>query len=677
MKRRGVTHRPPIHRAVGLAVCVAVGVSLAAQCSHGQTQTQSRYRSLFAAAGPRDSLLALATWEDGRVTGGGRLFSYLQSPNPLIRLRAVQVVGRIQDAQDVAHLLPLLNDGNEEVVRETVFALGQIGSPEAAPALITRAKTASPEMLALIAEALGKTGGPEAAAALEELLHAFRSDVRAAAVLALARAAEPSSVHAILVAVHDGEPQVVWRAACALEKFESERIVKVLIPLLEKEDAVVRAYAARTLGRKKAKEAVAPLVECLSDTDPAVAINAADALGRILEKSANGGVVAPLGELLRRHDNHHVRKAAAAALGSNRHKNAKDYLVQSILDKSPGVRIESYRALAAVLGKDAAPFLANGMNDGEKLVRAAAVESFGIAGDKSAIDRLIITAAKNPDPALRAAAVRALAHFDKKTVSTTLVTRLEDEDWVVAAEAATALGDLKDERAIPALIAASARRRNRVDVDVRLEVLGALKKMRAAQGRDLAFEALDDADRRVRAAAKALLEEIGVPVPEIKSDRQFYEERFEPKRRNDIAPPFGTKGAVIKTARGDIEIELFGDDATQNAASFVKLAQEGFYDGLVFHRVVPNFVVQGGCPRGDGWGDAGFAVRAEVNQHRYARGYIGVADSGKDTGGSQFFITHSPQPHLDGRYTVIGRVTKGMDVVDKLDQGDRFKVVVE
>jgi HEAT repeat protein len=414
MKGRGLAPCPTVNRvndnavhrtvrwagrsAVGLAVCFVVVLVWQASPCGSQTQAQSRYRPLFTASGPRDSLLSLATWEDGRVTGGGKLFGYLLSPNPLIRLRAVQVIGRIQDPQDVVHLLPLLNDGNEEVAREAIFALGQIGSPEATAALIARAKTASPEMVTMVAEALGKIGGTEAAGALEEMLRAFRSDVRAAAALALARAAEPSAAQAILVAVHDGDPQVVWRAVYALEKLESERTAKVVIPLLKHEDAVVRAYAARTLGKRKAKDAVAPLVERLADTDIGVVINAADALGKILEDSKDADVVAPLGELLRRHDNHLVRKAAASALGSNGHKNAKDYLVQSILDRSPGVRIESYKALAAVLGKDAAPFLANGTNDGEKLVRAAATESIGMARDKAAIDNLTGTAVKNQDP---------------------------------------------------------------------------------------------------------------------------------------------------------------------------------------------------------------------------------------------------------------------------------------
>ena len=658
-----------------LFICLAVAIAI--QLPLAWTQAQSRYRSLFTSSNPRDSLLALATWEDGRVTGGGRLFKYLLSSNPLIRLRAVQVIGRIQDPQDVAHLLPLLNDADEEVVREAVFALGQIGAAEATPALLERNKTASPEMQAAIADALGKIGGSEAIGALEEMLRAFRSDVRTAAIGGLARAADPSSIQAVLMAVHDGDPQVAWRAISALERVEYERTAKVVIPFLEHKDAVVRASAARTLGKNKSKDSVPPLIKILSDEDPGVLINAIDALGRIVEKSKNADVVSPLGALLRKHDNHLVRKAAASALGSNGHKDAKDYLVQSILDESAGVRIESYKALAAVLGKDAAPFLSNGDNDGEKLVRAAAIESFGIARYKPAIGGLVSTVAKNKDPVIRAAAVRALSHFDEEAVSAALIARLEDDDWVVATEAATALGKTEDESAIPGLIATYTRRRERVEVDVRIAILDALKAMRAAQSRELALEALDDPDRRVRVAAQALLREIGGAVPEMKSDRQFYEERFEPKRRADLAPPFGTKRVVIKTKRGDIEIELFGDDATQTAASFLTLAQSGFYDGLTFHRVVPNFVVQGGCPRGDGWGDAGYFLRAEVNQHRYGRGYVGVADSGKDTGGSQFFITHSPQPRLDGRYTIFGRVTKGMEAVDEIDQGDTFRVVVE
>jgi len=107
----------------------------------------------------------------------------------------------------------------------------------------------------------------------------------------------------------------------------------------------------------------------------------------------------------------------------------------------------------------------------------------------------------------------------------------------------------------------------------------------------------------------------------------------------------------------------------------VDLAEKGFYDGLIFHRVVPNFVIQTGCPLGNGWGDPGYSVRCEYSPLRYERGMVGMAHAGKDTGGSQWFVTHSEQRHLDGRYTIFGRITRGQDVVDQVLVEDRIQSV--
>jgi len=127
---------------------------------------------------------------------------------------------------------------------------------------------------------------------------------------------------------------------------------------------------------------------------------------------------------------------------------------------------------------------------------------------------------------------------------------------------------------------------------------------------------------------------------------------------------------AIETDRGTITMELDPQLAPNSVNHFVSLARDGFYNGLTFHRVVPDFVVQGGDPRGDGEGGPGYTVRDEISQRPYLRGTVGIALDWQDTGGSQFFITHSPQPHLDAKYTVIGRVTDGMDVVDRIQQND-------
>ncbi|HEX2209212.1 MAG TPA: peptidylprolyl isomerase, partial [Longimicrobium sp.] len=130
--------------------------------------------------------------------------------------------------------------------------------------------------------------------------------------------------------------------------------------------------------------------------------------------------------------------------------------------------------------------------------------------------------------------------------------------------------------------------------------------------------------------------------------------------------------AVIETNRGEIEVELFADDAPLTVRNFLSLAARGFFDGQAWPRVVPNFVIQGGDPRGDTSGGPGYSIRDEINRHLYHRGTLGMALSGPDTGGSQWFVTHSPQPHLDGTYTVFGRVVRGMEVVDAILPGDRI-----
>ena len=138
-----------------------------------------------------------------------------------------------------------------------------------------------------------------------------------------------------------------------------------------------------------------------------------------------------------------------------------------------------------------------------------------------------------------------------------------------------------------------------------------------------------------------------------------------------------TYRATITTDRGDIVLELYPEHAPKTVNNFVTLAKDGFYDGIVFHRVIPNFMIQGGDPTGTGRGGPGYKFGDEFqgNPLRHERGVISMANAGPNTNGSQFFITHGPQPHLDGRHTVFGRVVEGQDVVDAVRQGDTMQSV--
>jgi peptidyl-prolyl cis-trans isomerase B (cyclophilin B) len=139
----------------------------------------------------------------------------------------------------------------------------------------------------------------------------------------------------------------------------------------------------------------------------------------------------------------------------------------------------------------------------------------------------------------------------------------------------------------------------------------------------------------------------------------------------------GLTRAVMTTSKGDITIDLFPKEAPNTVANFYVLASDGFYDGLAFHRVIPGFVAQGGCPEGTGAGGPGWVIACETkgNPHKHKTGSLSMAHRGKDTGGSQFFLVLAPQPHLDGVHTVFGQVSGGLEIMQDLEAGDEIKSV--
>jgi cyclophilin family peptidyl-prolyl cis-trans isomerase len=247
---------------------------------------------------------------------------------------------------------------------------------------------------------------------------------------------------------------------------------------------------------------------------------------------------------------------------------------------------------------------------------------------------------------------------------------------VVRSAAAAAVAVLKPEGAVEALRAAATFAERDASYVARAAALGAL----TAFGREAAVpsleKALGDKDWAVRVRASRLLTELDAsrqtadlirPAP-TRLDAAAY------AATQLVAPPVSTH-VYIDTDKGTIQVELAVLDAPLTIRTFIELAQSGYFGGVAIHRVVPNFVVQDGDPRGDGEGGPGFTIRDELNQRPYLRGTVGMALDWADTGGSQFFIAHSPQPHLDARYTAFGQVVSGMDVVDKLSRGDVIRQV--
>jgi cyclophilin family peptidyl-prolyl cis-trans isomerase len=313
-------------------------------------------------------------------------------------------------------------------------------------------------------------------------------------------------------------------------------------------------------------------------------------------------------------------------------------------------------------------------SDPDFTVRAAIASALGDVGDPMAVG-VLFGMLKDPDPRVLPAVLDGLRKARGNDALETLRTHLEHADPAVRAAAATGVAALGAKGMEPALLAAWHRCRNEADLDARLAVVDAL----ATLGGRASWSALgeivsSDPVRAVRLRAAAALSKASQtapdPGPEVTSRRPL-------DYRTVLAPYDPLPGeklysprALLHTRRGTIEIVLDVIETPLTTATFIDLARRGFFDGLTFHRVEPGFVVQGGDPRADGTGGPDFTQRCELGERPFGRGAVGMALSGRDTGGSQFFITQTPQPHLDAAYTLFGQVTKGMETVDALVPGD-------
>lgn len=251
----------------------------------------------------------------------------------------------------------------------------------------------------------------------------------------------------------------------------------------------------------------------------------------------------------------------------------------------------------------------------------------------------------------------ALAAFRPKDLAGVLVSHLKESDVIVRATAAELLSELPP-----------------TEIDAALAILDSLAEQKSGVANDAIKTALDSSDHLIRRRAVALLKENGagdysasIGMVQIRNRASDYERAISRIGKNVLA--------TVSTTRGAFKIELLPNDAPLNVDNFVQLAKGGYFDRIAFHRVVPNFVIQDGDPRGDGNGGPGYQIRCEINEAPFERGVVGMALSGKDTGGSQWFVTHSPQPHLDGGYTVFGNVLTGISVVDSIARGNVIRSI--
>lgn len=612
----------------------------------------------------------IANLEYHRSLGDGALVGYLHDPDPATRVRAALALARIQDLSSVPALTEALSDDDPSVRGEAAFALGQTFDKSTEQALMRALETeADPAVKEALVEALGKVGDESASGALAAALDSPEAGVRCRAAIALGLLGRREVPHAgadLALVRHADEfdDEVRWRVFYALARRKVPGALDVFIAGLGDRRALVRAYSARGLGELRSGRGLFPLISVLADEDWRVAVNAARALGRFNDRRAVEPLVHAAG-----FDNEHIALTAVDALGNLGGSRACELLEDMAESGNWRLSAAAVKALAAADSVAAFSYLVGMVGSPDPRLRAAAAEGLGIAADSLSTATLMDLVSHENEPVVLAAALDGLAGADGVEMEKMRALARRCDDMVVAASLAAVFGESGDKGFAPELVSLYRRFPEVADVTPHVEILEALGKIGGSESVSLLEEALGDPRRPVAEKAAWALKEI------TGEDRSAYVPvNSTISGQPDLGYARKLSGARVRlvTERGDIVIKLMTDDAPLTAANFVRLVERGFYDGLTFHRVVPDFVIQGGCPRGDGWGGPGYMIPCEYNRLTYGRGTVGMALAGKDTGGSQFFITHSPQPHLNGRYTIFGEVERGMAVVDEVQVGDKI-----
>ena len=680
-----------------------------------------------------DAEREILTLQDQRSLGNGALTAYLTNENPQLRSRALLALANIQDTTTVSSVASLLNDTDANVRAAAAFALGQLGVNKAQEQLLARLRQESDSTAAgRMFEALGRVGDERALDALvEDSVHGAGAFLRAEQTIAVARFAlrgikNERSIWFCFEQTSHPSPEVRWRALFALWRTAPHGLVDIeiakrqedLTTLAQDPNVDVRVNLTTLVGRSKASSAV-DLLRAVQEADQKnpnwlVEVQLTRAIAALAASQPE--LVDELIECLVS-TNDHVKIAALQSL-DNMGKPAvmesadttklKDMLITLSTRRNPSAELtrgEAFIALARFFPEEFTRrnFLAEKGLSVREQTKVLEALTYIPSGRSLAIMLKVLD-----DPNVRVA--MAAWDFIRRLLTPGLIMtkiRSADPDWIDARPSlyrktlnslkrkdmaithlvSNALadttyfgifkdGNLADSLAI-ALKSAFEKLASPDDVEAMQAAAAAMGVIKDNRFVPTLEKTLNDPDKTVAVASADALRQItgkdySGQIP--KSTKALHTD-YDWSTLESLN---ASSKVMIETSKGTITLQLLRDDAPFTVLNFVKLVRKHFYDGLQFHRVVPNFVIQGGDPRGDGWGGPGYAIRSEYSFARFGRGMVGIASAGKDTEGCQFFITHIPTPHLDGRYTIFARVLNGQDVVDRIQIGDTIdKITVD
>lgn len=603
-------------------------------------------------------LLKIADLQDRRLADS--LYVYFGHENPDYRREAVEAFGSLQVAENIDRIGKLLvMDPDAGVRRAAAFAIGQIQHPGSERILlgaIVKEKTDSTAFEIL--QAYGKATGswnlnPES----------FLSDSVRSSGLAWS----------------------IYRAG--LRGKANAKANAVAMQLLEKqlpESARLGAAHYFARGAKDFSQAASSLVSAATG-DPSAEVRMAAALA--LGKIPSDSVLVVLKNIIKTEKDTRVITGAVRALRSFPYDHVKHYLYEALMHKDVHVGIVASEIILETLPREQWIDVSSIINRiGHWRIAANLYEAALKAGRNKDLAREIqqrYMRASNPYE--RASLLGALKHY--APAFSFVARELDTADTAVvrssAAASLSAMSNIKDLTTSDRVRFAQSYKAiltSQHDAAV-LGTIAATLADSALQFRPILKDAsfLHDVKKRLK------LPEDNEALQSVEAAIAHFEGRTQAKVENEFNHPIDwalvkriPQGhhITIKTTRGNIVVSLLVNEAPGSVANFVALAMKDYFDQRFFHRVVPNFVIQAGCKRGDGWGGEDYSIRSEFTPRLYRTGSVGMASAGKDTEGTQWFITHSPTPHLDGRYTIFAEVVDGMQVVDYIQVGDKITDVV-
>lgn len=622
--------------------------------------------------------------EDHRRFDDPALTEALATHRPALKSQALLALGRIGNPASVAVVKPFLQDSLAALREDAAFALGLLGGDDATAALLD-AEASEPNANARrqIYLALGRAGkADQILPVLQRGLGFEKAKIKAGAAQALGLLFNRSDtslvvapeVLASLIELAGVAGEEAVSAAFALSRYPAawseDQRAAATAALSEAQNAEAQALLCRVMAKLKDVPARDALIQVRDTRDYGIRSEAARALGAF---PADEVTLAALADSLQDPEPQVVEQALESLLrlGAQAASLANAVSDLATSTDSTWIRGSALQTLAAVDKDIARPVLEDQLTDGPADAVPSALKGLSTYGDAASLG-LILPYMQSEDLAVATAAAEGVSGFADDLLQSTakepLLKALERHDLALTYLVADVAGRLGWTEFAAAL--ADAYKVFRADdIEGKVAVLTALAKVGTADQLAVIEGALAEDDRAVVvAAAEAYFRITGTDV----SGRIPAASRVTavtPQLR-DVRQAARAK-VRIETTKGVIVFKML-PDAPLVAYNFVKLAKAGFYDDKVFHRVVPHFVIQGGDPRGDGYGGPGYLIRDAVSTRSHTRGTVGMASAGKDTAGSQFFVNHAPNLHLDGNYTIFATTVRGLDVVDRIEVGDRI-----